>query len=1177
MPLQPNEFTRAHAAADAAEGDLAAALLDGLRDGSTKTGIKATLEPLYSRLYMEGFRTAREELGLGERVEKADDSPDVVRRRVQRHVDELAAALLKDGGLTARQKTRLQNMRRELRKQNLETAEIRARVDQEKDRLRRIRALRIARTESIRAVNAGMLAAWDDAVDRGEIEKTTAVKEWVTTHDSRTCRVCRPHDGKQRRFGSQFGPFKGEAFASWLAAPPAHPNCRCVLQFRVVGIGDVRKAAEGLDGLYVWADGELVWKRWDPSLHPRDPLTGRFIDKDLGVLGFINLAREAGRWRTRPKKTGNVSDRGDFHLRDGVKVLEARANVDRGWRGEPQRDSLLSDHRAVRLSLGAGEDSFRNGLDEVFQRAGLGDSKRNLDPPEVRDLQARASEGDQDAMEWLIWSGLDAGEYGPEDAVLLSDEFGNGLFANGRDSDVNLRSSQVKVAVKQDINDRITPRLIDRLEDDPELDEWADRSLQKRLDEVPSGGRLAEYRSFRMADLAARAFDMRLTDFDEEGRMRLIEEVDSYLLRGESALDPDSTAAINEYIDRRGLPKPGEWPTEAEMWVADTLFKGAHGRVPEWDEHRYQVLRGDMERLEVDTGQINDEMERLRSQPSTQSEWQSTWSDLDSRVRLVASLDREDFKKAILRAEAAQMTDHWAVTSSGDRRAVALQAAVARRFDIDPGDYTREQMAEMGADELLGRNGPMYDAWVDETYFETQRALEEAGIETVTVHRGMRFHNDENVPPSLLPPAVRESMQTGGAQALSHADMAKMLEESGVVAAIADRAGFDIDVESLAAQIQSDWDVFRATYDPYRNPDQWNVKVEELFDYLGVEASPTDDLGIALTDELLLGSGFLDDRTAIQRLNMATWVPTLTDVVQQSRGENYTRSDLVYAVQASWRTGMQEAAPGTQFHRERFFREFIERTDLNLDVNSSTANSIYEQARSANERSSGPSLREVLQNELGGGGRSINEVATEVWSRMEQEYDLDVTIERMSQANRQLSLDTTFKTEFEDVFGEQPFTMPEHYVWAVKNLADAQGVDPDVLSSEDIAHWIWGQNHDRDSDVWNDTLITIDQFRAQGVGAELMKDTPVDTWQADGADMNPLSSWSVNIGESVNFAGGDNAMMLTMEVPRERVFATARTGLGAIFEEEFVLLGGANSVHAEVKYGMDSIRRAARS
>ena len=64
-------------------------------------------------------------------------------------------------------------------------------------RLRRQRALTIARTETMRAANMGQQLLWKQAQAQGLIDPTRVVREWIVTRDDRTCPICRPMDGKR--------------------------------------------------------------------------------------------------------------------------------------------------------------------------------------------------------------------------------------------------------------------------------------------------------------------------------------------------------------------------------------------------------------------------------------------------------------------------------------------------------------------------------------------------------------------------------------------------------------------------------------------------------------------------------------------------------------------------------------------------------------------------------------------------------------------------------------------------------------------------------------------------------------------------------------------------------------------------------------------------------------------
>lgn len=75
------------------------------------------------------------------------------------------------------------------------------------------RALLIAVTEVTVALVAGLMLAYE----AGEVKRV----RWVTAADESVCPICAPLDGKTALVGEGF---------DGIAAPPAHPRCRCTLE-----------------------------------------------------------------------------------------------------------------------------------------------------------------------------------------------------------------------------------------------------------------------------------------------------------------------------------------------------------------------------------------------------------------------------------------------------------------------------------------------------------------------------------------------------------------------------------------------------------------------------------------------------------------------------------------------------------------------------------------------------------------------------------------------------------------------------------------------------------------------------------------------------------------------------------------------------------------------------------
>lgn len=86
-------------------------------------------------------------------------------------------------------------------------------------RLERLRATRIAETETAYAFNRGQLASVQQARADGVFGTLPVEKEWVTAEDERVCKTCGGLNGQHVSLD--------EPFPGGHVAPPAHPLCRC--------------------------------------------------------------------------------------------------------------------------------------------------------------------------------------------------------------------------------------------------------------------------------------------------------------------------------------------------------------------------------------------------------------------------------------------------------------------------------------------------------------------------------------------------------------------------------------------------------------------------------------------------------------------------------------------------------------------------------------------------------------------------------------------------------------------------------------------------------------------------------------------------------------------------------------------------------------------------------------
>lgn len=87
------------------------------------------------------------------------------------------------------------------------------------------RAQTIARTETMRASNAGQTELWRQAQAAGYLPPDQR-RQWLVAPDERLCPICKPIPANGPVPLDQ--PFTGGDGGSYLQ-PPAHPNCRCAM------------------------------------------------------------------------------------------------------------------------------------------------------------------------------------------------------------------------------------------------------------------------------------------------------------------------------------------------------------------------------------------------------------------------------------------------------------------------------------------------------------------------------------------------------------------------------------------------------------------------------------------------------------------------------------------------------------------------------------------------------------------------------------------------------------------------------------------------------------------------------------------------------------------------------------------------------------------------------------
>ncbi len=193
-------------------------------------------------------------------------------------------------GLTERQAGQVAKFGERLREKRERTpgvvaAKTNAIVERERtvfsNRLKRQRAMSIARTESRAAASAGQAELWEQAGEQGLISKEASTQIWNTSNPD--CVICKPMTGQRRKMGEMFTTGIG---TSVRRPPDAHPNAVFALS-RFVPYGTLhRMVAAPYDDWAVSIRTEYFATTIGPN-HPMLTNHGLVKAKDLDVGDFM--------------------------------------------------------------------------------------------------------------------------------------------------------------------------------------------------------------------------------------------------------------------------------------------------------------------------------------------------------------------------------------------------------------------------------------------------------------------------------------------------------------------------------------------------------------------------------------------------------------------------------------------------------------------------------------------------------------------------------------------------------------------------------------------------------------------------------------------------------------------------------------------------------------------------
>lgn len=136
-------------------------------------------------------------------------------------------------GLTPRQTEALEALRQRLRASGQTRAQVQQQVDRAARRALQRRLENIARTESIAAASLGQQGLWEEAQRQGTLDPARFLRTWLVTPDDRLCqRICAPIPGMNPNGVRLDEPFQTPVGP--VMFPPAHPQCRCAVNGRVL-------------------------------------------------------------------------------------------------------------------------------------------------------------------------------------------------------------------------------------------------------------------------------------------------------------------------------------------------------------------------------------------------------------------------------------------------------------------------------------------------------------------------------------------------------------------------------------------------------------------------------------------------------------------------------------------------------------------------------------------------------------------------------------------------------------------------------------------------------------------------------------------------------------------------------------------------------------------------------
>lgn len=191
-------------------------------------------------------------------------------------------------------------------------------VQRYRERMIKLRAETIARTEALTAAHMGELAAWEAAIESGDINVQEIIQTWVTAHDARVRMTHRELEGQKRGWGVPFDSAGGGKIrfpGDPLAPASMRINCRCIL---------TRQLSDApVDELGVPATDYAEELAHDAETSSGASSQGAMIEPNLG---FERVGEAAG--GTKPKEIWRDAAGNDYLFKPVAEGKEYQAEAE---------------------------------------------------------------------------------------------------------------------------------------------------------------------------------------------------------------------------------------------------------------------------------------------------------------------------------------------------------------------------------------------------------------------------------------------------------------------------------------------------------------------------------------------------------------------------------------------------------------------------------------------------------------------------------------------------------------------------------------------------------------------------------------------------------------------------------------------------------------------------------